>query len=82
MSIITRHLGDDDGHGHELRVLHQDDGIVVLLSLNPDTSEVQRIVLMESQWRRLLCTLLDVHGKEKCCYFKAEGICGPDAQFG
>lgn len=80
MPIITRHLGDDDGNGHEIRVLHQDDGIIMLLSRNPDTEEVQRIVLMETQWRMLLRTLLEVHGKEKCCFYRSDGTCAPSAR--
>jgi len=75
MPFITRLLGDDGGHGHEIRVLHQDDGTVILFSHNPDTGETQRIVLMEGQWRLLLFTLLDVHGKDKCCFYRRDGIC-------
>ncbi len=80
MSQITRHLGDDGGEGHEIKVIHQDDGTVLLLSHNPDTDEVQRIVLLENQWRLLLRTLLEEHGKEKCCYFKEDGSCAPSPE--
>jgi hypothetical protein len=69
MPNISGQLGDDRGHGHELRVILQDDGIAVLLSRNPDTEETSRIVLMESQWRLLLRFLLTIYGREKCCYF-------------
>ncbi len=76
MPLVTRHLGDDDGNGHELKVVHQDDGIVVLISHNPDTGELQRVVLMEKQWQLLLHALLDVYGKKKCCFYRADGTCG------
>ncbi len=75
MPHIMRCLGDDDGHGHELRVILQDDGIALLLSYNPDTDETSRIVLMEKQWRGLLRALLAAYGREKCCYFRDGETC-------
>ncbi len=79
MPHITRCLGDDHGHGHELRVILQDDGIAVLLSHNPDTDESGRIVLMETQWRALLHALLGTYGREKCCYFRKGETCSAEA---
>lgn len=80
MPNITGLLGDDDGSGHELKVILQDDGIAVLLSRNPDTDESGRIVLMESQWRMLLHVLLSAYGREKCCYFRGGMTCAaPEA---
>lgn len=78
MANITGHLGDDGGHGHELRVILQDDGIAVLLSRNPDTDESGRIVLMESQWRLLLRELLKAYGREKCCFFRNGVTCSSE----
>ena len=75
MPIITRHLGDEGGLGHDIIIHHQDDGITVLQSHNPDTEEIQSIVLMENQWRMLLRVLLEVYGKDKCCYFRSNGKC-------
>ena len=72
-------LGDDDGQGHELKVILQDDGIIVVLSHNPDTGESGRVVLMEKQWRLLLRKLLDIYGREKCCYFRDGMRCSPEA---
>jgi hypothetical protein len=78
MANITWNLGDDDGHGHELKLILQDDGTAVLLSRNPDTEESGRIVLMESQWRMLLRSLLNVYGREKCCYFRDGMTCSAE----
>lgn len=78
MANITGQLGDDSGHGHELRVILQDDGIAVLLSRNPDTDESGRIVLMESQWRMLLRLLLKAYGREKCCFFRNGMTCSSE----
>ena len=77
MPQIIRHLGDDGGHGHELKSIHQDDGTIVLLSRNPDTEEQHRIVMLENQWRLFLRVLLEIYGKEKCCFYRTGGICGP-----
>jgi hypothetical protein len=79
MPHITGTLGDDGGHGHELKVIFQDDGIIVVLSHNPDTGESGRVVLMESQWRLLLRQLLEMYGREKCCYFRDGMKCSPEA---
>ena len=30
---------------------------------------------MEDQWQLLLKSLLDIYGKEKCCYYHGAGRC-------
>ncbi len=77
---MIEHLGDSGGHGHDLSLVLQDDGTVVLMSRNPDTDERQRIVLLEMQWRLLLRSLMERYGREKCCFLRAEGLCGPVAR--
>ncbi|MCJ2177194.1 hypothetical protein [Novosphingobium album (ex Hu et al. 2023)] len=75
MPIHIRDSGDSAGEGHELKLAYFDDGNVILHSHNPDTGEGQRIVIMEDQWRSLLRSLLDVYGKEKCCFYNGKGLC-------
>jgi hypothetical protein len=75
MSNRITHMGDSGGHGHDLHLTHFDDGTVVLHSFNPDTDEHQRIVLLEDQWRRTLGLLLEIYGKDKCCFFSPDGRC-------
>jgi hypothetical protein len=79
MGLIFNDLGDAHGQGHRLTLVHQDDGTVLLLSLNPDTGERQRIVLLEDQWQQLNCTLLKVHGKEKCRFWRPNNMCAASA---
>lgn len=75
MPLHTQDIGDSRGQGHELKIAGFDDGNIILYSRNPDNGETQRIVLMEDQWQLLLKSLLDIYGKEKCCYYHGAGRC-------
>ncbi|WP_067732927.1 hypothetical protein [Novosphingobium naphthalenivorans] len=77
MPIHIRDIGDSAGEGHELKLAYFDDGNVILHSHNPDTGEGQRIVIMEDQWRLIWESLLEIYGKDKCCFFSGKGLCLP-----
>lgn len=75
MSYSVTHIGDADGQGHSLTLEYNGDGIVILNSVNPDTQETQRIVMLEEQWMNMFRILLEEYGASKCLLRDPSGLC-------